>query len=93
MHHCKPDLFADIVPATPDDRQAVVISCSNDEMTLKATTPVESRTPIKLHIPAPCHCHVRIQGMRVNHGRNGVGRVVKTVHEFKSKRDQQSDPQ
>ena len=36
---------------------------------------------------------MRLERVRVNDGRDGVGRVVKAVHELEAERDQERDPE
>ena len=59
----------------------------------KATAPEETSTPAKLQIARPHHGHVRLQRMRVNYGRNRVGRIVKAIDELEAQRGQQRHAQ
>ena len=53
-------------------------------ITLKATAPLETSTPARLHNPDHTTAMLRLQRVRVDHRRHSVGRVVEAVHELEA---------
>ena len=68
-------------------------STGSSVMMVNATAPVETRTPIKFHVPDQTTAIVRLHGVRIDDGCNGIGSIVKAIHKLKTERDQQGDAQ
>ncbi len=66
-------------------------STGNSDTMLKATAPVETRTPKKLKVPDQTNREIRRHRVRVDYGGDRVGGVVEAVDELESQRDEQCD--
>ena len=60
-------------------------STGSNVMMVNATKPLESQDADEVAKAGPRHGQVGLHGMGIDDGCNGVGRIVKAVHELKSR--------